>query len=72
MDPSEKEEVEAILAVVAADKEAQPLEPESPLGLLPYQAANDNSERAWTGWLWLALALLVLSLAVGLIRIAFG
>lgn len=69
MDPSEKEEVEAILAVVAADKEAQPLEPESPF---PYQAANDNSERAWTGWLWLALALLVLSLAVGLIRIAFG
>ena len=33
MDPSEKEEVEAILAVVAADKEAQPLEPKIPVGL---------------------------------------
>jgi hypothetical protein len=56
VDPDEQAEVDAILAIIAADKDAPPHEPESPLGLLPYQASNDNSERSWLGWLWLMLS----------------
>jgi hypothetical protein len=50
--PSQEEEAEAIVAVIAADNDATAMEPESPLALLPYQASNDNSERAWLHWLW--------------------
>ncbi len=71
---SQQDEIADIVATVAADQdhEADPAELNG-LGLLKYRAANDNSERAWTRWLWLGLALSVpIAFVVGLIRIALG
>ena len=51
LDPAQQEEVDAILAVIAADARTEANEPESPASVLPYQASNDNSKRSWLGWL---------------------
>jgi hypothetical protein len=69
----QEDELEEIVAAIAADRDLddKPVEPNA-LGVLKYRAANDNSERTWLRWLWLALAFLVpLSLAA-LLRLAFG
>jgi hypothetical protein len=50
-----------------------PPDPEPKITLLKYQAANDNTERAWLRWLWLALIFSVpMASAIATVRMALG
>jgi hypothetical protein len=67
------EELVVALSMDTSKRGQLPPAPDSKITLLKYQAANDNTERAWLRWLWLALIFSVpISFAIAIVRMALG
>ena len=67
------EELVVALSMATSKRGQLPPDPEPKITLLKYQAANDNPERAWLRWLWLALIFSVpISFAIAIVRMALG